>query len=141
MPIEKSQAWQTLMFAHGFNIRFGTSSVCRRRRLMIAPKSSRHRVRVKFFTEGGGTPALLGSRTGCHGTAKALALAYAKGLGCTRAGVLETTFTEKTETDLFGEQPCLRGVIELIQGGFETLTDRLQPEVAYFECLHEPSSS
>jgi ketol-acid reductoisomerase len=127
------------MFAHGFNIRFGTikppASVDVS---MIAPKAPGHRVR-EVFTEGGGTPALLAVEQDASGTAKALALAYAKGLGCTRAGVLETTFTEETETDLFGEQAVLcGGVSELIKAGFETLTQAgYQPEVAYFECLHE----
>jgi ketol-acid reductoisomerase len=127
------------MFAHGFNIRFGTikppASVDVS---MIAPKAPGHRVR-EVFTEGGGTPALLAVEQDASGTAKALALAYAKGLGCTRAGVLETTFTEETETDLFGEQAVLcGGVSELIKAGFETLIQAgYQPEVAYFECLHE----
>ena len=93
----------------------------------------------EVFFEGGGTPALLAVHQDASGKAKALALAYAKGLGCTRAGVLETTFTEETETDLFGEQAVLcGGVSELIKAGFETLvTAGYQPEVAYFECLHE----
>jgi ketol-acid reductoisomerase len=122
---------KTLMFAHGFNIRFGTikppTSVDVS---MIAPKAPGHRVR-EVFTEGGGTPALLAVQQDTSGTAK--------GLGCTRAGVLETTFTEETETDLFGEQAVLcGGVSELIKAGFETLTEAgYQPEVAYFECMHE----
>jgi ketol-acid reductoisomerase len=130
---------KTLMFAHGFNIRFGTikppASVDVS---MIAPKAPGHRVR-EVFTEGGGTPALLAVEQDASGKAKSLALSYAKGLGCTRAGVLETTFTEETETDLFGEQAVLcGGVSELIKAGFETLTQAgYQPEVAYFECLHE----
>jgi ketol-acid reductoisomerase len=130
---------KTLMFAHGFNIRFGTikppSSVDVS---MIAPKAPGHRVR-EVFTEGGGTPALLAVEQDASGNAKGLALSYAKGLGCTRAGVLETTFTEETETDLFGEQAVLcGGVSELIKAGFETLVNAgYQPEVAYFECLHE----
>src|ERR1700741_2431693 len=130
---------KTLMFAHGFNIRFGTvkppASVDVS---MIAPKAPGHRVR-EVFTEGGGTPALLAIEQDASGNAKALALSYAKGLGCTRAGVLETTFTEETETDLFGEQAVLcGGVSELIKAGFDTLTEAgYQPEVAYFECLHE----
>jgi len=130
---------KTLMFAHGFNIRFGTikppASVDVS---MIAPKAPGHRVR-EVFTEGGGTPALLAVEQDATGHAKAQALSYAKGLGCTRAGVLETTFTEETETDLFGEQSVLcGGVSELIKAGFETLVDAgYQPEVAYFECLHE----
>ena len=130
---------KTLMFAHGFNIRYGTikppSTVDVS---MIAPKAPGHRVR-EVFTEGGGTPALLAVEQNATGHAKELALAYAKGLGCTRAGVLETTFTEETETDLFGEQAVLcGGVSELIKAGFETLASAgYQPEVAYFECLHE----
>src|SRR2546426_5001233 len=130
---------KTLMFAHGFNIRFGTIKPPAAVDVsMIAPKAPGHRVR-EVFTEGGGTPALLAVAQDSSGTAKALALAYAKGLGCTRAGVLETTFTEETETDLFGEQAVLcGGVSELIKAGFETLTEAgYQPEVAYFECLHE----
>jgi ketol-acid reductoisomerase len=105
---------------------------------MIAPKAPGHRVR-EVFTEGGGTPALIAIEQDASGKAKALALSYAKGLGCTRAGVLETTFTEETETDLFGEQAVLcGGVSALIKAGFETLTNAgYQPEVAYFECMHE----
>src|ERR1700741_2734255 len=130
---------KTLMFAHGFNIRFGaikppkTVDVA-----MIAPKAPGHRVR-EVFTEGGGTPALIAVEQDATGHAKAQALAYAKGLGTTRAGVLETTFTEETETDLFGEQAVLcGGVSELIKAGFETLVNAgYQPEVASFECLHE----
>lgn len=130
---------KTLMFAHGFNIRFGTikppASVDVS---MVAPKAPGHRVR-EVFIEGGGTPALLAVEQNPSGQAKALALSYAKGLGCTRAGVLETTFTEETETDLFGEQAVLcGGISELIKAGFETLVAAgYQPEVAYFECLHE----
>jgi ketol-acid reductoisomerase len=130
---------KTLMFAHGFNIRFGTikppASVDVS---MIAPKAPGHRVR-EVFTEGGGTPALIAIEQDASGNAKALALSYGKGLGCTRAGVLETTFTEETETDLFGEQAVLcGGVSELIKAGFDTLVAAgYQPEVAYFECMHE----
>jgi ketol-acid reductoisomerase len=130
---------KTLMFAHGFNIRFGTIKPPANVDVsMIAPKAPGHRVR-EVFTEGGGTPALLAVEQDASGRAKALALSYAKGLGCTRAGVLETTFTEETETDLFGEQAVLcGGVSALIKAGFETLTAAgYQPEVAYFECLHE----
>jgi len=105
---------------------------------MVAPKAPGHRVR-EVFTEGGGTPGLLAVEQNASGKAKELALSYARGIGCTRAGVLETTFTEETETDLFGEQAVLcGGVSELIKAGFETLTNAgYQPEVAYFECLHE----
>ncbi len=130
---------KTLMFAHGFNIRFGTIKPPANVDVsMIAPKAPGHRVR-EVFTEGGGTPALLAVEQDASGRAKALALSYAKGLGCTRAGVLETTFTEETETDLFGEQAVLcGGVSALIKAGFETLAAAgYQPEVAYFECLHE----
>jgi ketol-acid reductoisomerase len=132
-------AGKTLMFAHGFNIRFGTIKPPANVDVsMIAPKAPGHRVR-EVFTEGGGTPALLAVEQDASGRAKALALSYAKGLGCTRAGVLETTFTEETETDLFGEQAVLcGGVSALIKAGFETLAAAgYQPEVAYFECLHE----
>jgi ketol-acid reductoisomerase len=132
-------AGKTLMFAHGFNIRFGTIKPPKDIDVsMIAPKAPGHRVR-EVFTEGGGTPALIAIEQDASGHAKALALSYAKGLGCTRAGVLETTFTEETETDLFGEQAVLcGGVSALIKAGFETLTNAgYQPEVAYFECMHE----
>jgi ketol-acid reductoisomerase len=130
---------KTLMFAHGFNIRFGTIKPPATIDVsMVAPKAPGHRVR-EVFTEGGGTPGLLAIEQDASGSAKALALSYARGIGCTRAGVLETTFTEETETDLFGEQAVLcGGVSALIKAGFETLTDAgYQPEVAYFECLHE----
>jgi ketol-acid reductoisomerase len=105
---------------------------------MIAPKSPGHRVR-ELYEEGRGTPALLAVYQDVSGQAKAMALAYAKGIGCTRAGVIETTFAEETETDLFGEQAVLcGGVSELIKAGFETLVEAgYQPEIAYFECLHE----
>jgi ketol-acid reductoisomerase len=132
-------AGKTLMFAHGFNIRFGTIKPPADVDVsMIAPKAPGHRVR-EVFTEGGGTPALVAVEQDASGKAKALALSYAKALGCTRAGVLETTFTEETETDLFGEQAVLcGGISELIKAGFETLVAAgYQPEVAYFECLHE----
>ena len=130
---------KTLMFAHGFNIRFGTIKPPADVDVsMIAPKAPGHRVR-EVFTEGGGTPALIAIEQDASGHAKALALSYGKGLGCTRAGVLETTFTEETETDLFGEQAVLcGGVSELIKAGFDTLVAAgYQPEVAYFECMHE----
>ena len=105
---------------------------------MIAPKAPGHRVR-ELFDEGGGTPALLAVHQDATGKAKALALSYAKGIGVTRAGVIETTFTEETETDLFGEQAVLcGGVSALVKAGFETLVEAgYQPEIAYFECLHE----
>jgi ketol-acid reductoisomerase len=130
---------KTLMFAHGFNIRFGTIvppagvDVT-----MIAPKSPGHRVR-ELYKEGGGTPALLAIHQDATGKARELALSYAKGIGVTRAGVVETTFTEETETDLFGEQAVLcGGVSALVKAGFETLVNAgYQPEIAYFECMHE----
>jgi ketol-acid reductoisomerase len=132
-------AGKTIMFAHGFNIRYGTIvppadiDVS-----MIAPKSPGHRVR-EVFIEGGGVPGLLAIHQDATGQAHALALSYAKGIGCTRAGVIETTFTEETETDLFGEQAVLcGGASALVKAGFDTLVDAgYQPEVAYFECLHE----
>jgi ketol-acid reductoisomerase len=130
---------KTLMFAHGFNIRFGQIiphpdiDVS-----MIAPKAPGHRVR-EVFTHGGGTPGLVAVHQDASGGALADALAYGKGLGCTRAGVIQTTFTEETETDLFGEQAVLcGGVSALVKAGFETLVEAgYQPEVAYFECMHE----
>ena len=128
-----------LMFAHGFNIRYDTIKCPEGVDVtMIAPKAPGHRVR-EVFVEGGGTPGLLAIHQDATGNAKALALSYAKGIGCTRAGVIETTFTEETETDLFGEQAVLcGGVSALIKAGFETLVSAgYQPEIAYFECLHE----
>ena len=128
-----------LMFAHGFNIRFGTITAPSDVDVtMIAPKSPGHRVR-EVYTEGGGTPALLAVHQDATGQAKALALSYAKGIGVTRAGVIETTFAEETETDLFGEQTVLcGGVSALIKTAFETLVEAgYQPEIAYFECMHE----
>jgi ketol-acid reductoisomerase len=127
------------MFAHGFNIRYGTIEVPGGVDVsMVAPKSPGHRVR-EVFAEGGGTPALVAVHQDASGSALALALSYAKALGLTRAGVLETTFKEETETDLFGEQAVLcGGVSELVKAGFETLVEAgYQPEIAYFECLHE----
>jgi ketol-acid reductoisomerase len=133
------KAGKTLMFAHGFNIRFGQIvpppdvDVS-----MVAPKAPGHRVR-ELFQEGEGTPALLAVEQNTSGHAREDALAYAKALGATRAGVLETTFAEETETDLFGEQAVLcGGTSALVKAGFQTLVDAgYQPEVAYFECLHE----
>lgn len=129
----------TLMFAHGFNIHFGEikppASVDVS---MVAPKAPGHRVR-ELYKEGAGTPGLVAVQQDASGNAKAVALAYAKAIGCTRAGVIETTFKEETETDLFGEQVILcGGVTALIRSAFETLVKAgYQPEVAYFECLHE----
>jgi ketol-acid reductoisomerase len=128
-----------LMFAHGFNIRFGTIAPAADVDVtMIAPKTPGHRLR-EVFVEGGGTPALLAVHQDASGRAKALALSYARALGATRAGVIETTFAEETETDLFGEQAVLcGGVSALVRAGFETLVEAgYQPEIAYFECLHE----
>jgi ketol-acid reductoisomerase len=130
---------KTLMFAHGFNIRFRTIQPPTFVDVsLVAPKSPGHRVR-EVFTEGGGVPALVAVEQDASGHALAQALSYAKGIGCTRAGVLETTFTEETETDLFGEQAVLcGGTAALVKAGFETLTDAgYQPELAYFEVLHE----
>ena len=130
---------KTLMFAHGFNIRFGTIHPPAGVDVtMIAPKAPGHRVR-EVYVEGGGTPALLAVHQDASGQAKAVALSYGKALGVTRAGVLETTFAEETETDLFGEQAVLcGGVSALVKAGFETLVEAgYQPEVAYFECMHE----
>jgi ketol-acid reductoisomerase len=132
-------AEKTLLFAHGFNIHFGTIVPPENVDVvMIAPKAPGHCVR-EVFLEGGGTPALLAVHQDATGTAKALALSYAKALGATRAGVIETTFREETETDLFGEQAVLcGGVSSLVKAGFETLVEAgYQPEIAYFECLHE----
>ncbi|HEY2941204.1 MAG TPA: ketol-acid reductoisomerase [Vicinamibacteria bacterium] len=129
----------TLMFAHGFNIRFGTIEAPQGVDVsMIAPKAPGHRVR-EVFKEGQGTPGLLAVHRDESGRAKPTALAYAKGIGCTRAGVIETTFAEETETDLFGEQAVLcGGVSALVKAGFDTLVKAgYQPEIAYFECLHE----
>jgi ketol-acid reductoisomerase len=130
---------KTLMFAHGFNIRFGTITPPPDVDVsMIAPKAPGHRVR-EVYTEGGGTPALLAVHQDASGKAKENALAYAKALGATRAGVIETTFAEETETDLFGEQTVLcGGVSALVKAAFETLVKAgYQPEIAYFECMHE----
>jgi ketol-acid reductoisomerase len=130
---------KTLMFAHGFNIRFGTIEAPKGVDVsMIAPKAPGHRVR-EVFKEGQGTPGLLAVHADASGKAKRTALAYAKGIGCTRAGVIETTFAEETETDLFGEQAVLcGGVSALVKAGFETLVKAgYQPEIAYFECMHE----
>lgn len=130
---------KTLMFAHGFNIRYGTITPPSDVDVsMLAPKAPGHRVR-EIFLEGGGTPTLLAVEQDFSGLAKENALSYAHALGATRAGVLETTFTEETETDLFGEQAVLcGGVSALVKASFETLVEAgYQPEVAYFECMHE----
>lgn len=130
---------KTLMFSHGFNIRFGQIvppadvDVS-----MIAPKAPGHRVR-EVFTEGAGVPGLVAVHQDASGNALAQALAYGKAIGCGRAGIIETTFTEETETDLFGEQVVLcGGVSALVESAFNTLVEAgYQPEIAYFECLHE----
>jgi ketol-acid reductoisomerase len=130
---------KTLMFAHGFNIHFNEIKPPADIDVsMIAPKAPGHRVR-ELFTEGVGVPALVAIAQDASGKALENALAYALALGCLKAGVIETTFREETESDLFGEQAVLcGGVSELIRAGFETLTDAgYAPEIAYFECLHE----
>jgi len=135
----KLRKGQTIVFAHGFNIRFGAITpppdvdV-----VLVAPKGPGHRVR-ETYAAGEGVPALVAVHQDASGKAHAFALAYAKGIGATRAGALQTTFAEETETDLFGEQAVLCGGLSaLVKAGFETLTEAgYQPEVAYFECLHE----
>jgi ketol-acid reductoisomerase len=138
--IEKGLAkGNMLMFAHGFTIHYGQIipppdiDVT-----MVAPKCPGHMVR-RLYTEGIGPPAIVAVHQDASGRAMDIALAYAKGIGCSRAGVIETTFAEETETDLFGEQTVLcGGVSALIKAGFETLVEAgYQPEIAYFECLHE----
>jgi ketol-acid reductoisomerase len=132
-------AGKMLMFAHGFAIHYGQIvppadvDVT-----MVAPKAPGHRVR-EIFPEGQGVPGLLAVYQDATGNAKALGLAYAKGIGCARAGVIETTFAEETETDLFGEQAVLCGGLSaLMKAGFETLVEAgYQPEIAYFECVNE----
>ncbi len=128
-----------LVFAHGFNIHYNQVvpppdiDVT-----MVAPKCPGHMLR-QTYTEGSGSPALIAVHQDATGKAKKVALAYAKGIGCTRAGVMETTFLEETETDLFGEQTVLcGGVASLVKAAFETLVEAgYQPEIAYFECMHE----
>jgi ketol-acid reductoisomerase len=133
------EAGNMLMFAHGFNIRYGQIIPPKDIDVtLVAPKAPGHRVR-ELFTEGVGVPGLMAIEQDATGQARALTLAYAKGIGCTKAGVIETTFTEETETDLFGEQVVLcGGVTALIESAFNTLVGAgYQPEIAYFECLHE----
>ena len=128
-----------LLFAHGFNVHFGRiEPPAGHDVIMVAPKGPGHIVR-RLYTEGYGTPALFAVAQDASGHARDLAMAYAVGLGANRAGMLETTFAEETETDLFGEQAVLcGGVSELIRLGFETLVEAgYQPEIAYYECLHE----
>ena len=130
---------KTLLFSHGFNIHYGQIVPPKEIDVvMIAPKGPGHLVR-REFQKGGGVPCLVAIYQDPSKKAKDIALAYAKGLGATRSGVIETTFEEETETDLFGEQAVLcGGVTELIKAGFDTLVDAgYQPEIAYFECLHE----
>ena len=132
-------AGKLLLFAHGFNIHFKTITPAAGIDVgMAAPKAPGHRVR-EVFTEGSGVPALVAIYQDASGKALENALAYATGLGCMRAGVIETTFREETESDLFGEQAVLcGGTAELIRAGFQTLVDAgYAPEIAYFECLHE----
>ncbi len=130
---------KTLVFSHGFNIHFGQiTPPSEIDVIMIAPKGPGHLVRSEYV-KGGGVPCLIAIHSDASGSAKKTALAYAKGLGATRAGVIETTFKEETETDLFGEQAVLcGGASELVKAGFDTLVEAgYQPEIAYFECLHE----
>ena len=132
-------AGKTLMFAHGFSIHF--KAIVPPKDIdvsMVAPKAPGHRVR-EVFTEGSGVPALVAVQQDASGKALENALAYATGLGCLHAGVIETTFREETESDLFGEQAVLcGGAAELIRAGFQTLVEAgYAPEIAYFECLHE----
>ena len=127
------------MFAHGFNIHYGQITPPPDIDVtMIAPKCPGHMLR-QLYTEGAGPPALIAVHQDASGKARDIALAYARGIGCARAGVLETTFPEETETDLFGEQAVLcGGASSLIKAGFETLVEAgYQPEIAYFEVLHE----
>lgn len=136
---DKMKSGKTLCFSHGFNIHFnqivppeGVDVI------MVAPKGPGHTVR-REYAQGGGVPCLIAVEKNFSGKAKDVALAYAKGLGGTRSGVIETTFREETETDLFGEQAVLcGGIVDLIKKGFETLVEAgYSPEMAYFECLHE----
>jgi ketol-acid reductoisomerase len=151
LPDEKQgQLWQDeikdgiapgnlLLFAHGFSIHFDQIDPGPGVDVgMVAPKGPGHLVR-RQFTEGAGVPGLMAIHADESGTARDLVLAYAKGIGCTRGGVIETSFKEETETDLFGEQAVLcGGVSELVQAGYETLVDAgYDPRLAYFECLHE----
>jgi len=128
-----------LMFAHGFNIHYGQITPPPNIDVvMIAPKCPGHMVR-QLYVEGAGPPAIVAVQQDASGKAKSIALAYAKGIGCSRAGIIETTFAEETETDLFGEQAVLcGGITALIKAGFDTLVEAgYQPEIAYFEVCHE----
>jgi len=136
---DELKAGKMLMFAHGFNIHYGQIIPPEDVDVtMIAPKCPGHMLR-QLYTEKAGPPALVAVEQDATGKAKELALAYAKGIGCGRAGVLETSFAEETETDLFGEQAVLcGGVTSLVKAGFDTLVEAgYQPEIAYFECMHE----
>ena len=136
---DKMKAGKTLMFSHGFNIHFGQIKPAPEIDvIMVAPKGPGHLVRSEY-EKGAGVPVLIAVEQDASGSAKATALAYAKGIGGTRAGAIETTFKEETETDLFGEQAVLcGGVSELVKAGFDTLVAAgYQPEIAYFECMHE----
>ncbi|HEY3970958.1 MAG TPA: ketol-acid reductoisomerase [Solirubrobacteraceae bacterium] len=129
----------TILFGHGFSVHYGeVTPPAGVDVAMVAPKGPGHLVR-RQYTEGSGVPGLVAVAQDATGNARALALAYAKGIGCTRGGVIETTFKDETETDLFGEQAVLcGGASELVQAGFQTLVDAgYDPEMAYFECLHE----
>jgi len=138
--VEKGlRAGKMLMFAHGFNIHYGQITPPADVDVtMIAPKCPGHMLR-ELYTQGVGPPALVAIEQDASGKALEMALAYARGIGCARAGVLETTFAEETETDLFGEQAVLcGGVSALVKAAFETLVEAgYQPEIAYFECFHE----
>ncbi len=133
------KAGKALLFSHGFNIHFGQIVPAKDVDvIMVAPKGPGHLVR-RTYTEGAGVPALIAVHQDASGKARDKALAYANGIGAARVGILETTFEEETETDLFGEQAVLcGGCTELVTAGFETLVEAgYQPEIAYFECLHE----
>ena len=133
------ESGNTIMFAHGFNIHYKTIAPPNNIDVsMVAPKAPGHRVR-EVFIKGGGVPGLIAVHHDATGKAHSTGMAYSRGIGCTRAGVLDTTFKEETETDLFGEQAVLcGGVTQLVKAAFETLVEAgYQPESAYFECLHE----
>ena len=133
------KAGRTLLFSHGFNIHYGQIIPPKEVDVvMVAPKGPGHLVRSEYV-RGAGVPALVAIHQDASGQALKTALAYASGIGATRAGVMETTFKEETETDLFGEQAVLcGGVSELIKAGFDTLVQAgYQPEIAFFECMHE----
>jgi ketol-acid reductoisomerase len=136
---QSMKAGKTLLFSHGFNIHYGQIRPPKEVDVvMIAPKGPGHLVRSEYV-RGAGVPALVAIQQDASGQALQIALAYASGIGATRAGVMETTFKEETETDLFGEQAVLcGGVSELIKAGFDTLVEAgYQPEIAFFECMHE----